>query len=148
MLCNREEPSWEPSPGLEKSTLQLLGCSTGQGGHPFPQQLPGKKKKEKKSQFLCVCGGESVIFYCNFFLFPFLFFLFFLFLFFFWGCFISALFLCLGQNPGELMGCCLCCSAWGCSLSVPWEGWMEGWKEGGVPWPSPLQQHLQSWVGI
>lgn len=78
MLCNREEPSWEPSPGLEKSTLQLLGCSTGQGGHPFPQQLPGKKKKREEKPISARPWWWKCHFYCLSFLFlPFSFFFFF-----------------------------------------------------------------------
>lgn len=51
-----EEPSWEPSPGLEKSTPQLLGCSTGQGGIPSPRgcqswPLDCRNKKRTEANF-------------------------------------------------------------------------------------------------
>lgn len=52
MPSGREEPSWEPSPGLEKSTPQLLGCSTGRGGGgaslPPGDASPGPWTPEKK----------------------------------------------------------------------------------------------------
>lgn len=61
-----EEPSWEPSPGLEKSTPSCWDAAQGRVGIPSPWELPvlapgQQEKKEKRSQFLCVRGGESVI---------------------------------------------------------------------------------------
>lgn len=61
-----EKPSWEPSPGLEKSTPKLLGRSSLQGKHPWPRDLAvlslkQHQNKKKKVKFLWVRGGESVI---------------------------------------------------------------------------------------
>lgn len=66
-----EKPSWEPSPGLEKSTVKLLGRSTSQGKHPWLQDLPvlslkwQKGKKEVKVPVLFFLEGGWV--YLHFF---------------------------------------------------------------------------------
>lgn len=52
----REKPSWEPSPGLEKSTVKLLGRSASQGKHPWLQDLPVLSLRWRK-------GKVSVLFF-------------------------------------------------------------------------------------
>lgn len=100
------------------------------GWASLPPAAARKKKERRKANF-CASMVVKVSFFIVF-SFPFLFpfpslFLFFLFLGIFYLC-LSALFLSLGQSPGELVRCCCC--AWGCSLSVlsPWEGGKEGWR--------------------
>lgn len=154
MPSGREEPSWEPSPGLEKSTPQLLGCSTGQGGHPFPQELPvlapGHQEKKRGEANFCASVVVKVSFLLSF-------------GFFVGGCLISTSLPCssaLAKTcPGELVGFCFCCSAWlllgmlkeSSSFLIssvsPWEGGRDGRREGFLG-QTLCQQHLQSWVGI
>lgn len=140
-----EEPSWEPSPGLEKSTPSCWDAAQGRVGIPSPWELPvlapgQQEKKEKRSQFLCVRGGESVIssFFSGFLGMLYLHF--------------SSLFLSLGQNLPRRAGGVLL-GMLNQEQPVPYQfsvsrGGREGPRKEGVPWPNPLQQRPQSRVGI
>lgn len=86
-----EEPSWEPSPGLEKSTPSCWDAAQGRVGIPSPGScqswpLDSRKKKKREANF-CASVAVKVSFLPSF-----LFFLGMLYLHF------SSLFLSLGQN--------------------------------------------------
>lgn len=121
-----EEPSWEPSPGLEKSTPNCWDAAQGRVGIPSPgncRSWPLDSRREKRSWFLCVRGSESVIssFFSDF-----------------WGCFISTSFPCSSAWAktclGELAGCCLGCwtksSPFLISSLSPGEGGRDARREG------------------
>lgn len=161
MLCNRCRAGGRSLPGSHLQALKNLphncwDAAQGRGASLPPRAAsPGPwtpEKKERRSQFLCVRGGESVI--SSFFWF---------FFFFVGGCFISTSLPCssaLAKTcPGELVGFFFCCSAWlllgmlkeSSSFLIssvsPWEGGRDGRREG-FPGQTLCQQHLQSWLGI
>lgn len=122
---------------------ELLGCSTGQGGHPFPRELPllapGQQKRKEK-----LISVRPWQWKCHFFL-----------LFWFLGMLylhFFSLFLSLGQNLPRRAGRVLF-GMLNQEQPVPYQfsvsrGGREGREEGGGSWPNPLQQRLQSRVGI
>lgn len=146
-----EKPSWEPSPGLEKSTPKLLGRSSLQGKHPRPWDLAvlslkQHQNKTKKKWNFCEYVVVKVSFLSYF---PF---------FGGWGWFNSTSLPCssaLAKNfLEELMGCYFCCFAslllemlnktnlFLISSLPPWEG--GDFFTPHASWQNPLQQHLQS----
>lgn len=158
MLCNRcrVRAGGRSLPGSHLQALKNLphncwDAAQGRGASlppgaasPGPWTAEKKKKREGKANF-CASVLVKVSFLPSF-----------LFL---GGCYISTSLPCssaLAKTcPGELVGCCFCCSAWLLlgmlkesspfliSSLPPGEGGREG-----VPWPNPLQQHWQSWVRI
>lgn len=98
-----EEPSWEPSPGLEKSTPSCWDAAQGRVGIPSPGScqswpLDSRKKKKREANF-CASVAVKVSFLPSFLV--------------FWGCFISTSLPCSSAwaktCPGELAGCCSGC---------------------------------------
>lgn len=140
-----EEPSWEPSPGLEKSTPSCWDAAQGRVGIPSPGScqswpLDSRKKKKREANF-CASVAVKVSFLPSFLVFLGMLYLHF-----------SSLFLSLGQNLPRRAGGVLL-GMLNQEQPVPYQfsvsrGGREGPKKEGVPWPNPLQQRPQSRVGI